>query len=511
MDFRPFHLASHLKETSGFICPGAQRMNSLSINRTLYFLFLSSAYIVLYGTTWLDMERVWRSSATYNHCYLILPISIWFMLHKRNDVTQNFRYSQQLLWLPAAFILAMILVWLLAFAADIALFMHIAAVLSLPAIFWLTFGTASAKKHRFALFYLIFLIPFGEELSLQLQNITADITVFMLQIAAVPVFRQGLYLSTPVGMFEVAEACSGLRFLIASLAVSVLFAYLNYKRLPKQIIFILFMTVLSVFANGIRAFLLVYIGEKSNMQLGFGADHYLYGWIFFGLVLLGGFWLGARFADDDINFTKTPLQLSVLPLKLPQICLVSLFVITAAFSLSLSIVTPPTTPTAALTSLANTEASNSDWGIAYFDSLAFSYLQDQHNVEYARAVYALKQTSGELFAWENQLFDKKTWVIKQRELKPNYTLLHLNSLDGNYRSILYWYQVNEQHFTQQLPTRIRQTLTYYFDSDATTSINAISVSGLAPAEAIPKITAAIDNLAKMRPKTPIAARDDMNE
>lgn len=486
-------------------------MNNLSLSKVLYFLLFSCAYIVLYGSTWLDMERVWRSSATYNHCYLILPIAIWFLLRKRNDTASTSHYPAALLWLPAAFLFIMIVVWFLAFAADIALFMHIAAVFSLPAIFWLVFGTAAVKKHRFALFYLIFLIPFGEELSLQLQTITANITVFMLQLAAVPVFRQGLYLSTPVGMFEVAEACSGLRFLIASLAVSVLFAYLNFKRLPKQIIFIVFMTVLSVFANGIRAFMLVYIGEKSNMQLGFGADHYLYGWLFFGLVLLGGFWLGARFADDDISFKKSPLQLSVLPLKSAQLSIVGLFMLAAVYSHNLAIVTPPAIPAAALEESANIQVSNSDWGIQFFDSLAFSHLQDQQNIEYARAIYALKQTSGELFAWENQLFDKKVWVVQQREFEPDYTLLHLSSLKGDYRSILYWYQINEQHFTQQLPTRIRQTLTYYFDSEAIISINAISISGLAPQEATPIMKAAKTNMANILAIPPFTASGDVHE
>lgn len=476
-------------------------MSNLSYSRVLFLLLLSSAYIVIYGTTWQDIELVWRSSATYNHCYLIIPIAIWFMLRKRNDTINTSNYSPHLLWLPAGFACAMLLVWLLSYAADIALFMHIAAVLSLPAMFWLIFGTAAAKKHRFALGYLIFLIPFGEELSLQLQNITADITVFMLHIAAVPVFRQGLFLSTPVGMFEVAEACSGLRFLIASLAISVLFAYLNYKRLPKQISFILFMTVLSVLANGVRAFMLVYIGEKSNMQLGFGADHYLYGWVFFGLVLFAGFWLGARFADDDINFKRVPLQLSVLPLRLPQLSLVSIVLITAIFSLNLPIVIPPASPAPALISTSYAEVTDSDWGIAFFDSLAFSHFQDEQNIEYVRAVYALKQTSGELFSWENQLFDKKVWVIQQRQALPQYTVLHLNALSGGNRSILYWHQVGEHRFSEQLPTKIQQTLAYYFDRDAITATNALSVSGLAPTEALALLISAADNIGPMLPNT----------
>lgn len=476
-------------------------MSRLHYKKLLFLIIVSIAYLVFYATTWLDMERVWRSSATYNHCYLILPISIWFMLRKRNDPSCNNNYSSQLLWLPSLVVLAMILVWLLAYAADIALFMHIAAVISLPAIFWLLFGTQAAKKHRFALCYLIFLIPFGEELSLQLQNITADITVYLLHLASVPVFRQGLYLSTPVGMFEVAEACSGLRFLIASLAISTLFAYLNYRHLAKQISFMVFMTILSVIANGIRAFMLVYIGEKSNMQLGFGADHYLYGWIFFGLVLFAGFWLGSRFADDSISFKKAPLQLTILPVKLPQFSLMGIMVAAAVFSLNLPIVTPPAEPATALVSSTVSKSSQSNWGVKFVNSLAFSQLQDPNQIEYVRAVYALKQSSGELFSWENQLFDKKIWLIQQQLTTEKYTVLHLSSLNGSYRSVLYWYQIDEQRFTKQLATRVQQTLSYYFNTDATMAVNAVSIKDVPPEEALPLLKAAADKLKTMSIKT----------
>ncbi|MGI5310733.1 exosortase A [Rheinheimera sp. WS51] len=465
--------------------------------KALVILIFCISYLVIYGSTWLDMERVWRASATYNHCYLILPISIWFMLKKRNTPHSNTMYSPYFIWLPVLFILLMILVWLLAFAADIALLMHIAAVFSLPALFWLIFGTKAAKTHRFALGYLVFLIPFGEELSLQLQNITADITVLMLQISSIPVFRQGLYLSTPVGMFEVAEACSGLRFLIASLAISTLFAYLNYKSVIKQISFIIFMTVISIIANGFRAFMLVYIGEKSDMQLGFGADHYLYGWLFFGLVLMAGFWLGGRFADDDIQFKHSALKLTAKPIQIPQISTMLLIVTAAVISLNLKIVTPPETPAPALSQSAQLTDANSDWGVLFVDSLAFSHKQDAQHIEYARAVYALKQTQGELFSWQNQLYDKKNWLIVEQHSQANYTLLQLTSLAGDYRSILFWYQVGNQRFTKQLPTKIQQTLDYYFDSDATLTINAISIKGLPPHDALTLLTNVADKFPSM--------------
>ena len=456
-----------------------------------FILLLIAGYVWLFGQTWLDMERIWRTSATYNHCYLILPIAFWFLQRRRNDPQRDVNTVPNLRWLPVLIIALMILLWMLAFAADIALLMHVAAVLSLPALFWLIFGTESAARHKFALCYLIFLIPFGEELSLQLQTLTADMTVFMLRLADVPVFREGLYLATPVGLFEVAEACSGLRFLIASLAVSVLFAYLNYRRLAKQLIFVLFMAVLSLLANGVRAFMLVYIGEKSGMQYGFGADHYLYGWIFFGLVLLAGFWLGARFADADINFERQPIQLSPLTIKLPQITAVSLFVIAASYTLTLSEVSPPLTANSAINAPAQgmTPATDSDWGINFVNSLAQSHFTDDQQLEYFVAEYAHKQQQGELFSWENQLYDKKRWILRQRHDTDQYSLLYLTSLSGKSRTVLYWYQVGNSVYTKQLNTKVRQTLDYFTHQNTTAMVLALSVTGMDEATATQRLVA----------------------
>ncbi|HSG52245.1 MAG TPA: exosortase A, partial [Rheinheimera sp.] len=254
-------------------------------------------YVLLYWPTWVDMERVWNSSVTYNHCYLIIPIVLYLFYRSKQPPELRHSPSERWLILPTAALLFMQLVWLFGFAADLALLMHAAAVVTLQALIWLLLGNVNCYRHRFAIFYLTFLIPFGEELSPILQNITADHTVMLLKAVNIPVFREGLFLATPVGMFEVAEACSGLRFLIAALAISVLFAYLHYNAIWKQIVFVVVMAFLSILANGVRAFMLVYIGEKSGMKYGFGADHFVYGWLFFGVVLMAGFWIGARFAD----------------------------------------------------------------------------------------------------------------------------------------------------------------------------------------------------------------------
>ena len=95
------------------------------------------------------------------------------------------------------------------------------------------------------------------------------------------------------------EACSGLRYLIASFTLGTLYAYLTYRSLARRLVFIALSLIVPIVANGIRAYLIVMTGHLSDMQLAVGVDHLIYGWVFFGFVMLLLFWIGSFWREDD--------------------------------------------------------------------------------------------------------------------------------------------------------------------------------------------------------------------
>src|SRR5262249_35737350 len=102
----------------------------------------------------------------------------------------------------------------------------------------------------------------------------------------------------PSGRWSVVEACSGIRYLIASLVVGTLYAYLSYRSLTRRLVFVGFSIAVPIVANWIRAYMIVMIGHLSGNTLAVGVDHIIYGWAFFGLVILLMFWIGARWHDN---------------------------------------------------------------------------------------------------------------------------------------------------------------------------------------------------------------------
>jgi EpsI family protein len=151
----------------------------------------------------------------------------------------------------------------------------------------------------FPLVFLLFMVPAGEAFNPPLMEATADATIWAIRASGIPVFREGLHFTLPTGRWSVVEACSGLRYVLASAMLASLFAYLNFRKFYKQVVFVGTALCVAILANWIRAYLIVMLGHFSGMTLGVGDDHVVYGWIFFGLVMFAVFWMGARWRDDD--------------------------------------------------------------------------------------------------------------------------------------------------------------------------------------------------------------------
>jgi exosortase len=81
----------------------------------------------------------------------------------------------------------------------------------------------------------------------------------------VPAHLDGIFISTPTGLFRVAEACSGVRFLVAMAALAALVANLCFRSWPRRAAFVAAAMAIPVAANGVRAFG-HHLGRPSHRQ-----------------------------------------------------------------------------------------------------------------------------------------------------------------------------------------------------------------------------------------------------
>ena len=251
--------------------------------------------LAIYWQTAASIGLIWWRSETFAHGLLIVPITLWLVWGKRRDLARLAPHPD---WIGFVLVAGAAAAWLVADAGRVQVVQQFAVTLMIPAAVIALAGRHVARALAFPLAFLLLGVPVGEALIPPLMEWTADFTVLALQLTGIPVFREGLFFTIPSGNWSVVEGCSGLRYLIASVTVGVLFAYLNYRRWWKRALFVALAIAVPILANGMRAYGIVMIAHLSDMKLAMGVDHFVYGWVFFGLVMVLLFWIGSFWRDE---------------------------------------------------------------------------------------------------------------------------------------------------------------------------------------------------------------------
>lgn len=262
------------------------------LSHALFFVLLA-AYALAYRTTLETLVEVWAGDGTFQYAFLIVPISVFLIWGRRRAVSAcDFAPSIAGLLLVATWAL----LWLAGELMGVQLLQHFAVVALPSSLVLAVYGTAVARALLFPLLYSFFAFPWPVAgLTALLQQITAEFSVRVLQLTGFTTLLQGVVIETPFGAWHVAEACSGVKFFIASLALGALYANLFYRSWRRRLVFMLFAFVVPIVANGFRVYFTVVIGEVFGVQYATGTDHLVFGWQFFGTVLLllfgvGWFW-----------------------------------------------------------------------------------------------------------------------------------------------------------------------------------------------------------------------------
>lgn len=300
-----------------------------------------ASFALLLAVTWVlvwyrdsvtSMVSIWYRSDTFAHGFLVPPIVAWLIWRQRHAIARVVPQPSPGV-LPAMALVG--LLWLMGELAAANTLTQSAMVAMLVLSVPLVLGWSATRCIVFPLGFLLFAVPMGEFLLPQLMEWTANFTVFALRLSGVPVYREGLNFVIPSGRWSVVEACSGVRYLIASLTVGSLFAYLNYRSFRRRAIFVVASIVVPVVANWVRAYMIVMLAHLSNNRIATGVDHLLYGWLFFGVVIVLMFLVGVKWAQPEnvagegglepaAAAPEVPPSASVTPIWLAAMALVTL-------------------------------------------------------------------------------------------------------------------------------------------------------------------------------------------
>jgi exosortase A len=240
------------------------------------------------------MVAKWATSGTFAHGFLIVPLSVVLVWLRRHELAGLAPASN--LW-GLGLLAILTFGWLMGDLADVVVIQQFALVSVVQVVVWTLLGSVVTRAILFPLLFLWFAVPVGDALVPPLQDFTAAFAVTALQLSGVPVFADGWFIATPTGNWRVAEACAGVRYVIPALALGWVFAWLTYRSWWRRLSFLAAAVVVSIVANGVRAYGIIMLGYLSNNHLAAGVDHLIYGGIFFAVVIVLLFTLGLRWQE----------------------------------------------------------------------------------------------------------------------------------------------------------------------------------------------------------------------
>ncbi|GAB3036069.1 exosortase A [Bowmanella dokdonensis] len=432
-------------------------MPRISLLALMLFVFV--VWLALFFPTVWDTVLIWERSETFAHCFLILPICL-YLVHrnwprlKQQPVKANY-------WVLVPLVMALLL-WLLGTLAQIAAIEQGAAFLILPLLYWLVLGNKGARVLLFPLLFWMFSVPEGEFLVPYLQDVTADITVAAIRLTGVPVYIEGLYIAVPGGLFEVAEACSGIRYLIASFTLGTLFAYITYTGWKKRLLFILFSIILPIIANGLRAFGIVMIAYLSDMEYATGVDHLIYGWVFFGLVIFIMFSVGNIWRDPPPETlesgTLTGRKTFTARGSLTAISLFIGFTLlafvykTSAESVE-AIAPPDIRQSLPLADLEDKELWSPD-----FRGATTEHWGSLDGMTFYAAYYGSNVQGMELISSQNQLFEREGWTRVSARDYDEFGLVEITNVRGDRRLLAFTYVTDWLQTPSTASVKVSQAL-----------------------------------------------------
>ncbi len=257
---------------------GARRFAAASAAATCILAIFVFAPILHY------MIQHWRASPDYSHGFLIAPLAAYFAWERRRKLA---RAPIEPSWwglLPLALGALSLLVGRLGVEL---MSMRVAFPLTLIGLCILLLGLPIFRILAFPLCFLFLMVPLPQSLvniiAFPLQLFAADLAVQILHVVNMPVLREGNIIHLPNTQLFVAEACSGLRSLMALGTLGVVFAYFFRRTWGERLVLVASTLPIAVFVNALRVVLTAALTYRFGEGMAEGVIHQTEGFFTFGL------------------------------------------------------------------------------------------------------------------------------------------------------------------------------------------------------------------------------------
>ena len=275
-----------------------------------------AAAIVPFARVLGDLYNIWNLKPEYSHG-IIIPILSAVLIWRDREELRRLPFTGS--WLGLGLIALGLALRFVGELTTMQTIEHYAFLLVIYGLVLALTGPVIFRRLWMPLLILVFAIPlpsfFNNALSLQLQLLSSALGVWVIRAAGISVLLEGNVIDLGSYQLEVAEACSGLRYLLPLMTLAFIVAYVFRGPMWKRIAIFLSSIPITVLMNSLRIGFIGLTVERWGLGMAEGALHDFEGWIVFifstGALILTAFGL-ARVGrsrtkwSEAFNFQLTP-------------------------------------------------------------------------------------------------------------------------------------------------------------------------------------------------------------
>jgi len=224
----------------------------------------------------------WTTQEEYSHGYLIPLVTAWLLWAHRDAITAIIPRPA---WGGPALVALAAIMHVIGQVTPIFILSQLAFVIALLGIILGTGGFALFRLSFTPVIFLFFAIPLPTfitaSLSLELQLISSKLGFGLIRLFQIPVYLEGNLIDLGTYKLQVAEACSGLRYLFPLFSLSFLVAYLFKASAWQRAVVLLSSIPITILMNGIRIGIVAITIDRWGPRMADGVLHFFEGWVIF--------------------------------------------------------------------------------------------------------------------------------------------------------------------------------------------------------------------------------------
>ena len=162
-------------------------------------------------------------------------------------------------------------------------------ILILPLIFlfcWSLLGFGQAKTLIPTLSVLIFAIPIWDYFSPLLVDLSGFVVGHAIRLTGITALIDGNSILLPYGRIDIADGCSGVRYLTIAVALAAYLSLTTGRALKQKFFLFLISIALGLATNWLRIYIIIMVAHFSKMQAELVRNHEAFGWVLFFIVCI---------------------------------------------------------------------------------------------------------------------------------------------------------------------------------------------------------------------------------